>query len=109
MIFTVDRLRLAALPGIFGSSHVGERNNAARLLDQFRRQRGLNWADLLSRRPMDDGAGLRADHWPHDPADGWANVRLMAGPRRPGTPSGVGRCSWDSSCWPDVADTPGAS
>jgi hypothetical protein len=99
MISTVDRLGLTALLGRFGSSHVGERDDAARLLEQFRRQRGLNWAGLLCRRPMDDSAGPRADNWPHDPTDGLTDVRLMARPRRPGTPFGAGRCSWDSSCW----------
>jgi hypothetical protein len=53
MISTVDRLRLAALLGMLGSSHVGERNNAAHLVEQFRRQRGLNWSDLLGRPPAD--------------------------------------------------------
>jgi len=51
MISTVDRLRLAALLGMLGSNHVGERENAARLVEQFRRQRGLNWCDLLGRPP----------------------------------------------------------
>jgi hypothetical protein len=56
MISTVDRLRLAALLGMLGSSHVGERENAAQLVEQFRRQRGLSWADLLGRRPADERA-----------------------------------------------------
>jgi hypothetical protein len=51
MISTVDRLRLAALLGMLGSAHVGERENAAQLVEQFRRQRGLNWSDLLGRQP----------------------------------------------------------
>jgi hypothetical protein len=56
MISTVDRLRLAALLGMLGSSHGGERENAARLVEQFRRQRGLNWGDLLG-RPDASGQG----------------------------------------------------
>jgi hypothetical protein len=82
MISTVDRLRLAALLGMLGSSHVGERDNAARLLEQFRRQRDLNWADLLARRPMDDPAGPRTAHWPHDHADVWTSAGPMVHPRR---------------------------
>ncbi len=54
MISTVDRLRLAALLGMLGSSHAGERENAARLVEQFRRQRGLNWSDLLALQPASD-------------------------------------------------------
>jgi hypothetical protein len=45
-ISPVDRLRLAAMLGMLGSSHTGERDNAARAVEQFRQQRGLNWTDL---------------------------------------------------------------
>jgi hypothetical protein len=74
MISTVDRLRLAALLGMLGSSHVGERENAAQLVEQFRRQRGLNWADLLAWRQMDDGARPQADRRPHDPTFAWTSA-----------------------------------
>ncbi len=61
MISTVDRLRLASLLGMLGSSHSGERENAARLVEQFRQQRGLNWSDLLAYQPVSDrGPGPEA-------------------------------------------------
>lgn len=50
-ISTVDRIRLEALLGMLGSDHAGERENAAKLVEQFRRQRGLNWGDLLAKYP----------------------------------------------------------
>ena len=43
-----DRKRLAAILGMLGSNAPGERENAARLAEQFRRHHGLTWADLLA-------------------------------------------------------------
>ena len=43
-----DRKRLAAILGMLGSNASGERENAARLAEQFRRHYGLTWADLLA-------------------------------------------------------------
>ena len=45
-----DRKRLAAILSLLGSSASGERENAARLAEQFRNRRGLTWAELLPRR-----------------------------------------------------------
>jgi len=61
-ISTVDRLRLAAMLGMLGSSHTGERDNAAQAVEQFRRQRGLNWSDLLGRQPA---SGCAPEPPPH--------------------------------------------
>jgi hypothetical protein len=47
----VDRKRLASLLGMLGSNAAGERDNAARLAEQFRREHGLSWADLLTPMP----------------------------------------------------------
>jgi hypothetical protein len=47
----VDRKRLASLLGMLGSNAAGERDNAARLAEQFRREHGLTWADLLTPEP----------------------------------------------------------
>src|SRR5271166_1665304 len=58
MISSVDRLRLAALLGMLGSNHVGERENAAQLVERFRRQRGFDWADLLGRPPAHEDASV---------------------------------------------------
>jgi hypothetical protein len=70
-ISSVDRIRLAALLGMLGSSHTGERENAARLVEQFRRQRGVNWSDVLTRhsygdRPADASpdAAPQPESWP---------------------------------------------
>jgi hypothetical protein len=46
---SVDRVRLENLLGLLGSDFPGERENAARLIEQFRKQRGLSWSDLLVR------------------------------------------------------------
>jgi hypothetical protein len=43
-----ERQRLVALLGMLGSDHAGERDNAAKLAEKFRRQYGLTWADLLN-------------------------------------------------------------
>lgn len=42
-----DRKKLASILGMLGSNAPGERDNAARLAEQFRRELGLTWADLL--------------------------------------------------------------
>jgi hypothetical protein len=42
-----DRKRLAALLGMLGSDQPGERENAAHLAEQFRRQHGLSWEQML--------------------------------------------------------------
>ena len=47
---TVDRVRLESMLGLLGSDHPGERENAASLIEQFRKQRGLSWSDLLVRQ-----------------------------------------------------------
>ena len=47
----VDRKRLASLLGMLGSDAAGERDNAARLAEQFRREHGLSWTDLLTPMP----------------------------------------------------------
>jgi hypothetical protein len=46
-----DRKRLIAILGMLGSNAVGERDNAARLAEEFRRKHGLSWADLLAATP----------------------------------------------------------
>jgi len=40
-----ERQRLAAILGMLGSNSAGERDNAARLAEQFRRQHGLSWQE----------------------------------------------------------------
>jgi hypothetical protein len=50
---------------MLGSNHVGERENAAWLVEQFRRQRGLNWGDLLVLQPVHaDAPDPRQPHYP---------------------------------------------
>jgi hypothetical protein len=52
VITAVDRIRLAALLGMLGSEHAGERENAAQLVEQFRKQHGVVWTDLLTARGL---------------------------------------------------------
>jgi hypothetical protein len=47
-----DRKRLVAILGMLGSTSAGERDNAARLAEQFRRQHGLTWAQLFEPRTV---------------------------------------------------------
>jgi len=44
-----DRKRLAAILGMLGSDHAGERDNAARQAEAFRREHNKTWDDLLVR------------------------------------------------------------
>ena len=55
-ISVVDRIRLESMLGMLGSNHVGERDNAAKLIAQFLQRRGLTWPDVLARHAVgDDG------------------------------------------------------
>ncbi len=55
-ISVVDRIRLESMLGMLGSNHVGERDNAAKLIAQFLQRRGLTWPDVLARHAAgDDG------------------------------------------------------
>jgi hypothetical protein len=48
MLTAAERKRLVSLLGMLGSSHAGERDNAALLAEEFRRQHGATWADLVN-------------------------------------------------------------
>jgi hypothetical protein len=50
-ISAIDRIRLESMLGMLGSDHVGERDNAAKLIEQFLRKRGLTWPDVLGHSP----------------------------------------------------------
>jgi hypothetical protein len=41
------RERIARVLGMLGSDHPGERDNAAKLAEQLRRETGLTWRELL--------------------------------------------------------------
>jgi hypothetical protein len=43
-----DRKRLIAILGMLGSNSAGERDNAARLAEQFRRQQGMTWEEMFA-------------------------------------------------------------
>jgi hypothetical protein len=49
-----NRKRLASLLGMLGSNAAGERDNAARLAEQFHLQHGLTCADLLGLPPLEE-------------------------------------------------------
>lgn len=46
-----ERRRLTAILGMLGSNSAGERDNAARMAEQFRRQHRLTWDELLGLPP----------------------------------------------------------
>ena len=48
-----ERHRLARILGMLGSDHQGERDNAARQAEIFRRKHQLTWAELLALPPVD--------------------------------------------------------
>ena len=56
-ISAIDRIRLESMLGMLGSNHVGERDNAAKLIEQFLRRRGLTWPDVLARHAVGDDGG----------------------------------------------------
>ncbi|MFL5285392.1 MAG: hypothetical protein ACJ8AW_31540 [Rhodopila sp.] len=89
MISTVDRLCLAALTGMPGSSHSGERDNASQLPDQFRQQRGFNRADLLASRPLADAGPVQAGPRMYQAASGWGRDPICALPL----------WSWGETAW----------
>jgi len=43
-----ERQRLAAILGMLGSNSAGERDAAARAAEQFRKQHGLTWQEMLN-------------------------------------------------------------
>ena len=47
----IERQRLAAILGMLGSSHAGERAAAALQAEAFRSKHGLTWAELVSGAP----------------------------------------------------------
>lgn len=50
-ISDIERAQLAAILGMLGSDAVGERDNAARLAEKFRRKYGATWLELLTPPP----------------------------------------------------------
>lgn len=46
-----ERRRLTAILGMLGSNSAGERDNAARMAEDFRRQHRLTWDELLGLPP----------------------------------------------------------
>ena len=46
-----ERQRMAAILGMLGSAHAGERDAAARQAEALRRKLGLTWADVLMAQP----------------------------------------------------------
>jgi hypothetical protein len=62
-----DRKRLAAILGMLGSTASGERENAARLAEQFRNRCGLTWAELLAMPPAFPEARGAAAKAPNPP------------------------------------------
>ena len=46
-----ERRRLARILGMLGSEHEGERQNAARQAETFRKRHGLTWEGMLSLTP----------------------------------------------------------
>jgi hypothetical protein len=54
-----DRDRLAAILGLLGSDHAGERDAAALAASRFLRSRGLTWPDVIGAAPPAQPPPLR--------------------------------------------------
>lgn len=63
-ISAIDRIRLESMLGMLGSDHIGERDNAAKLIEQFLRRRGLTWPDVLGSHPAGSDASVTAGNRP---------------------------------------------
>jgi hypothetical protein len=61
-----ERQRLAAILGMLGSEHQGERDAAALQAEAFRRKHGLTWAELLAMPEMP--APSEPPAWTPEPA-----------------------------------------
>jgi hypothetical protein len=47
-----DRQRLAAILGMLGSNSAGERDNAARLAEELRKQHSVTWQEMINGRTV---------------------------------------------------------
>jgi hypothetical protein len=81
-----DRKRLIAILGMLGSNAVGERDNAARLAEEFRRKHGLSWADLLAATPSAPQPAPSPPSPPKPPE--WAQAPPPPKPWEPRPPAG---------------------
>ena len=75
-----DRARLAAILGMLGSAHAGERAAAALQAEAFRRKHGLTWGEVLgAAAPV---AGLSEPEmptvWPPYEPIQWHKVAFLA-------------------------------
>jgi hypothetical protein len=73
-----ERVRLAALLGMLGSDHAGERDNAGRLAEQLVRGRGTTWQAVLT---ADEPVNIKGyaegftDGYDNGFADGYTRAR----------------------------------
>jgi hypothetical protein len=84
-ISVVDRIRLESMLGMLGSHHVGERDNAAKLIAQFLQRRGLTWPDVLGRNAVRDDVEGRPKTRPNQAFWKPAPHAAYTGTPRPGT------------------------
>jgi len=62
-----DRQRLAAVLGMLGSEHAGERAAAALQAEAFRNKHGLTWEGLLAAKPTPAAAVPEPPQWTPPP------------------------------------------
>src|SRR5450755_2270052 len=65
MLSTLQRDRLVKILGMLGSEHVGERASAARAADQFVKDLGATWNDVLT--PMIQDRAMPGPVHRHEP------------------------------------------
>lgn len=82
-----DRTKLAAVLGLLGSPHQGERDAAALAADRLVRKHGLSWGDVLAPQPQSvphPETSRRREppappEWTHrPPTDHWSDLQVCA-------------------------------
>src|SRR4249919_707795 len=93
MMTTVERQRLAAILGMLGSDHAGERDAAAHQAEAFRRKHQLTWAELLAIPP------IAAAPLPPEPDPPTPSAPEASAPPPPNSYDPVAAAAWSYWHW----------
>jgi hypothetical protein len=77
-ITTSERARLAAILGMLGSDHAGERAAAGLHAEAFRKKHRLTWAELLALQPEPEPPRYEPPPPPPPPEPVWAPIYVPA-------------------------------
>ena len=90
-----DRARLAAILGMLGSAHAGERAAAALHAERFRKQHGLTWGEMLAAQPAPEPTEEVSEPEPEPPA--WTPTPAKPEPAQP---------QWEAPAWTPAKPMP---